>query len=164
MPKVDLLIVDEIGKNISGTGMDPNVTGRGTGVFMKTSGGEAPAIKRLLVRSLTEASGGNATGIGFADMTTMRCADQIDFGYTYTNTITSIELDGSKLPVVCNSDREAIVVGLRTCQGGEAAGRANRLDQEHERADAHLGVGTGRRRSQGLRRCPGAWGGGTVSV
>jgi hypothetical protein len=117
MPEIDLLVVDEIGKDISGSGMDPNVTGRGTENFMKSLDGGVPKIKRVLVRGVTEVSGGNATGIGFADMTTLRCVDRIDLGYTYTNTITSIELAGSKLPMVCNSDREAIVVGLRTCQG-----------------------------------------------
>jgi hypothetical protein len=114
MPKIDLLIVDELGKNISGSGMDPNVTGRGVENFMKALDGGAPQIKRLLVRNLTRESDGNATGIGFADLTTLRCVETIDFGTTYTNTITSTELAGSKLPVVCNSDREAIVVGLRT--------------------------------------------------
>lgn len=113
MPRADVLIVDELGKNISGAGMDPNVTGRSTATFVKY---DVPAIQRLIVRSLTHESNGNACGIGFGDLTTMRCANQVDFGYTYINSITSIELGPSKLPMVCNSDLEAIVIALRTCQ------------------------------------------------
>ncbi len=113
MPRADVLIVDELGKNISGAGMDPNVTGRSTATFVKY---DVPAIQRLIVRGVTHESNGNACGIGFADLTTVRCANQIDFGYTYTNSITSIELGPSKLPMVCNSEHEALVVALRTCQ------------------------------------------------
>jgi hypothetical protein len=113
MPRADVLIVDELGKNISGAGMDPNVTGRSTATFVKY---DVPAIQRLIVRGITHESNGNACGIGFADLTTIRCANQIDFGYTYTNSITSIELGPSKLPIVCNSEHEALVVALRTLQ------------------------------------------------
>ncbi len=118
MPEIDLLIVDQLGKNISGAGMDPNVTGRGTakGVDYGT-----PPVKKLFVRDLTHESNGNACGIGFADLTTIRCANKVDFGYTYTNSITSTELGPSMLPIITNSDHEAIVVALRTCNKVEPA-------------------------------------------
>jgi len=121
MRAVDVLIVDELGKDVSGAGMDPNVTGRGTAVFHRRPADDLPAIQRLFVRSLSRDTDGNACGIGVADVTTLRCADQIDFGKTYINTITSIELGGAKLPLVCNNDREALVIALRTCKGVEPA-------------------------------------------
>jgi len=116
MRSIDVLIVDELGKDVSGAGMDPNVTGRGTAAFAKCKPGELPAVQRIFVRGLSRETDGNACGIGVADVTTLRCVDQIDFGKTYINTITSIEIGGAKLPLVCNNDREALAVALRTCK------------------------------------------------
>ena len=121
MRDLDLLIVDELGKDVSGAGMDPNVTGRGTAAFNRRKVDDLPAIQRIFVRGLSRDTDGNACGIGFADVTTLRCADQIDFGKTYINTITSIEIGGARLPLVCNNDREALVVALRTCRKLELA-------------------------------------------
>ena len=99
----DILIVDEMGKNISGTGMDTNVIG-----FWRRYGGERdPDYDTLIVRSLTPESNGNAMGIGLADLTTHRLADTIDFKATYANAITSQLLLG-KLPVTLDTDRDCI--------------------------------------------------------
>ncbi|GAB7386625.1 lactate racemase domain-containing protein [Bacillaceae bacterium] len=117
MPKfllssIDVLIVEEIGKDISGAGMDPNVTGRtGSGL----PGFPAPPIQKIVVLGLTEKTHGNACGIGLADVTTIRCVKQIDFSYLYANSITSTVLEPAKIPVVMNNDKEAIVVALKTC-------------------------------------------------
>ncbi len=107
---VDLLIVDEMGKDISGVGMDPNVTGRNRdllGVFPHPA-----QVKRLFVRDLTAKSKGNATGIGLADITTRRLADKIDYAATYQNCITAISLEKAAVPMAFETDREAIEVAL----------------------------------------------------
>jgi hypothetical protein len=107
---IDLLIVDEMGKDISGVGIDPNVTGRNRdllGVF------EHPVqVKRLFVRDLTDKSKGNAVGIGLADITTKRLVNKIDYDATYKNCITGISLEKAAVPMHFESDRKAIEVGL----------------------------------------------------
>jgi hypothetical protein len=104
----DLLIVDEMGKNISGTGMDPNVIGRPC--IQKHTG--RPKIRQLLVRDLTSESDGNALGIGMADLTTKRRVDKINHTNTNINVITTGALDLAKVPMAFASDREAIEVAL----------------------------------------------------
>jgi len=107
---IDLLIVDEMGKNISGVGIDPNVTGRNRdllGVF------DHPVkVKRLFVRDLTTKSKGNAIGIGLTDLTTQRLVDKIDYAATYKNCITAISLEKAAVPMHFETDRQAIEVGL----------------------------------------------------
>jgi hypothetical protein len=107
---IDLLIVDEMGKDISGVGIDPNVTGRNRdllGVF------DHPVqIKRLFVRDLTAKSKGNAIGVGLTDITTQRLVDKIDYAVTYKNCITSLSIEKAAVPMHFETDREAIAVGL----------------------------------------------------
>jgi hypothetical protein len=107
---IDLLIVDEMGKDISGVGIDPNVTGRNRdllGVF------DHPVqVKRLFVRDLTAKSKGNAIGIGLTDITTRRLVEKIDYAATYKNCITGISLEKGAVPMHFETDREAIEVGL----------------------------------------------------
>ena len=108
--EIDLLIVDEMGKDISGVGIDPNITGRNRdllGVFPHPT-----QVKRLLVRDLTDKSKGNATGIGLADITTQRLVDKIDYAATYKNCITGISLEKAAVPMHFGTDREAIEVAL----------------------------------------------------
>ncbi|MCP4218186.1 MAG: DUF2088 domain-containing protein [bacterium] len=90
--EIDLLIVDQIGKDISGTGMDTNVTGRNRDILGDFC--MLPKVRRILVRDLTEKTKGNANGIGFADFTTRRLADKIDFQATYTNALAAMEKRG----------------------------------------------------------------------
>lgn len=109
---IDVLIVDEIGKNISGEGMDPNVTGRpGSGL----PGFDALDIQKIVALDVTPQSHGNGVGIGSADLSTRRCVEKIDLGAVYTNAITATILNPAKLPMVLNSDHDAIVVALKTC-------------------------------------------------
>lgn len=109
---IDVLVVDEIGKDISGAGMDPNITGR---VPLPCEGFDAPPIQRIVVLGLTEHTHGNACGLGMADMTTQRCVNQIDFGAFYTNSLTSGVPDGAKIPMALRDDRTAITAALHTC-------------------------------------------------
>ena len=112
VPAIDVLIVDEIGKNIGGSGMDTNVTGRPS---IPQPGFDAPPIQRIIVRGLTEATHGNGTGIGLADFTTRQCFEQIDLGVSYTNVITATVPAAAKMPLIMNDDREALVVAVKTC-------------------------------------------------
>ncbi len=115
MPKlpfneIDLLIVDEIGKDISGVGIDPNVTGRNRdllGVFPHPTN-----VKRIFVRDLTAHSNGNATGIGLVDITTKRLVDKINYQAMYMNTTTGISLEKAAVPMHFETDRKAIEVAL----------------------------------------------------
>jgi hypothetical protein len=108
---IDVLIIDEIGKNISGAGFDPNITGRNRrGVEWN----HRLNIKKIVALGLTKASQGNATGIGGADVTTMRLYKDINIGATYANVITSMNLDGAAIPIIMNTDREAIALAIKT--------------------------------------------------
>lgn len=108
---IDLLIVDRIGKNISGSGMDPNVTGRWVHGYSTSLGSDNPAspmIRRIFVRDLTPETHGNAIGIGFADITTTRLVNAMDKQVTYLNALTSLTPNGAKIPIHFDTDRECI--------------------------------------------------------
>ena len=108
---IDLLIVDEIGKEISGSGMDTNVIGRGVFGYISSLQPQRNTqmhISRIFVRDLTKATSGNAIGIGLADFTTTRLVNAINRDYTYTNVITSLGLPCAKIPMYFDTDREAI--------------------------------------------------------
>jgi hypothetical protein len=111
---IDLLIVDEIGKDVSGTGMDTHVIGRHGTFFERPF--EHPRITFIVACDLTATTDGNANGIGFADFTTRRLADKIDWNPTYINALTACSPRGPKLPPVLDSTREAIGVAL-SCLG-----------------------------------------------
>jgi hypothetical protein len=106
LEKLDLLIVEEIGKNYSGTGMDTNVTGRWNDMDVK--GPITPEIKRIVILRLSEASEGNANGIGLADFTTRKLVDSIDWKATLTNVHTTGFWNRAFCPPFPGSDREAI--------------------------------------------------------
>ncbi len=108
----DLLVVDWMGKNISGTGMDTNIIGRMMQILEPEP--EKPAIVRIFVRDLTDDSDGNATGVGLADFTTTRLVEKMDRHATYMNGITGMGPQKSKTPFYYDTDREAIEVALNT--------------------------------------------------
>jgi hypothetical protein len=105
--EIDLLVVDRIGKEISGTGMDTNVIGRKEGLA-------APRVLRIFARGLTDASRGNATGIGFADAVTRSTVESIDRHATALNCFTALRPSGARLPAAFENDREAIAALLAT--------------------------------------------------
>jgi hypothetical protein len=113
---IDLLIVDEIGKEISGTGMDTNVIGRHATWFERPF--TTPRITFIVVGDTTDKTYGNANGIGLADFTTRRLAAEIDWEPTYVNALTAVSPGGPKLPVVLDTAREAVAVAL-SCLGLE---------------------------------------------
>lgn len=110
--RADILIVDEIGKNISGTGMDTNVIGRFMNIY--TEEPNEPKITRIFVRDLTNESDGNAIGVGLADYTTSRLVNSIDWKATYTNVITGLVVEKARIPVVCKTDKEAFDLLFKT--------------------------------------------------
>lgn len=109
---LDLLIVKEMGKMISGTGMDTKVIGRIR--ILGEIEPEKPVIKKLVILNLSEASYGNALGVGLADITTKKLVESIDFEATYANTISTTFLERGKIPITMPTDKEAIQIGLNT--------------------------------------------------
>src|SRR5882724_6028476 len=103
---IDVLVVEEIGKNISGAGMDTNVIGRPSNPHEPFP--HDPKILWIVALDLTEDSGGNATGIGNADFATRRLAEKIDWKKTAINCLTACAPNGAKLPLTFESDREAV--------------------------------------------------------
>jgi hypothetical protein len=109
--EIDVLIIDEMGKNISGAGFDPNITGRNRRAVQWLP---RPLVKKIVVLGLTRESMGNATGLGSADVITMRLYREMDVPSTYANIITSCNLDGASIPMIMNTDREAIALAVKT--------------------------------------------------
>lgn len=124
MPRIipenyDVLVVDEIGKNISGTGADPNIMCRFTSPF-KTS--DRPEPTRIVMLDLTEETHGAAAGMGQADFITRRLFDKVDYGKIYINSITSTLLRNSFTPLIMPSDELALKAAIKT---------SNRTDLEN---------------------------------
>ena len=116
----DVLIVDRIGKNFSGTGVDPNITG----TFSTPYATGGVQVQRTCFLDLTEESHGNSLGIGLASAITRRIFDQIDADAMYTNCMTSTVIKSAMVPCVLSTDKEAIQFCVRTC---------NRIDKENPR-------------------------------
>jgi hypothetical protein len=113
--EMDILVVDEIGKNYSGTGMDTNIIGR-----IRVLGVEEPkkpSIKYVIASNLSEASHGNALGIGLADLTTKRLFESIDLKVMNENVVTSTFLARANIPIVLDNDQEALKAALRANWG-----------------------------------------------
>lgn len=109
--KIDVLVVDRIGKDISGDGMDSNITGRYAVPYIPSH----KEIQHIAVLDLTEETHGNCNDIGLADVTTKRLVDKIDVDCTYPNVVTSTVLGTPKIPLFTHSDRSCIQIALRTC-------------------------------------------------
>jgi len=109
---IDLLIIDEMGKDISGAGIDPKVVGRAICSWADTE--SRPRVARIFVRDLTDASEGHASGIGMVDFTTERLIRKIDMQATAVNALTSCCPEEGKIPMSFSSDREAVAAALMT--------------------------------------------------
>lgn len=108
---IDVLVVDEIGKDISGDGMDPNITGRYATPY--ASGG--PRVSRIVVLGLTEKTQGNANGLGMADITTRRAVEQVAWEKGFANCLTSTVVEPVKTPMFFDTDSLAIKAAIKTC-------------------------------------------------
>lgn len=116
----DVLVVDEIGKNYSGTGVDPNITG----TFSTPYATGGIKVQRTAFLNLSEASHGNALGTGLASVITAKIFDEMDVEMMYPNCITSTVLASARIPCVVANDKEAIQMCVRTC---------NEIDMKHVR-------------------------------
>lgn len=118
--EVDVLVIDQIGKNISGTGLDTNIVGRKYNDH-EAREGDSVRVERIFVRSLTDETHGNATGIGMAEFTNQRTIDQVNRKITAVNCITGGHPEGAMLPIAFESDEEVLAaacstVGLKTAE------------------------------------------------
>ena len=118
--EADVLVVDKVGKNYSGTGVDPNISGTWSNDYV--SGGLK--VKRTCFLDLTDCSHGNANGMGLASVITARMFEKLDLNKIYMNSFTSTVLKSAMMPPVVANDREAIQACIRT---------ANRIDRDHVR-------------------------------
>ena len=118
--KIDVLVIDEMGKNISGAGQDPNISGRYDTPY--ASGG--PEVQRMVILDLTEESHGNACGVGLADYISKRLFDKFDFDKMYLNVLTNKLPHTVNAPVVLKNDWQAIQAAVKTCI---------EIDHEHPR-------------------------------
>jgi len=109
--QLDVLVIDEIGKNISGDGMDPNITGRYPTPY--ASGG--PDVNKMVVLDVTPQSEGNANGVGTADFTTQRLLNKMDREGTYANGLTSTVVAPTKIATTLPNDKMALQAAVKTC-------------------------------------------------
>ena len=135
--QIDVLVVGELGKNYSGTGLDPNVIGRQRVETMPDL--PRPVITRLAVLDLSHETRGNALGIGLADLTTERLVRGIDPTPMRVNSLTSNFLTRARVPLALPTDRDVIATSLDTCWRIDRAGSPDGPDSEHARADHPLG-------------------------
>lgn len=110
---VDVLIIDEMGKDISGSGFDAKVVGR-INMPLVSPEPEAPRIKRIVVRDLTDVSNGNADGVGSADFITRKLYEKIDMNSLYVNALAGSEPEHARIPMVMESTRAAVEAGMNT--------------------------------------------------
>lgn len=108
VPALDVLVIGRVGKDISGAGMDPNVSGR----FVVPEIEAATRAERVVVLGLTEATHGNAAGIGMADIVTEALFREIDLRQTYVNHMTTHSLAGAKIPVIAATERDAVAFAI----------------------------------------------------
>jgi len=109
---LDVLVIDESGKHISGTGMDTKVLGRIMNIYEPAL--TKPKITRIVLRDLAKPNDGNALGIGLVDFITRKVADQINPAYTMVNCVTAITPEKGRMPMVCESDQQALQLALAT--------------------------------------------------
>ena len=141
--EIDLLIVDRLGKNVSGSGMDPNVTNRWVQGYVGSlvrNDQPTPFIRRIFVRDLTPESHGNAIGIGLADVTTTRLVREMDTRVTNINALTSLTPQTAKIPIAFDTDREAIERTLATLALAEPARQALVVHIESTLSVVEMGI------------------------
>ena len=111
IPETDVLVVDQIGKNFSGSGMDPNVTG----TFLSPYASGGLKSKRVAILDISDESHHSGVGMGMGHATTRRAFEKMDFDLTYPNLITSTLVEAARIPMVMRNDREALQLCVRTC-------------------------------------------------
>ncbi|MDI6812036.1 MAG: DUF362 domain-containing protein [Desulfitobacteriaceae bacterium] len=115
-PEFDVLVMEEIGKNISGDGQDPNVTG----LYVTKYATGGPRFQKSVIFDLTEETHGNANGMGVADVISRDLFAKVDFIKTYTNSFTSTEILPIKVPMVAATKEDALKIAIKICNGVES--------------------------------------------
>jgi len=115
IPDIDVLVVEEIGKNISGAGFDPNILGRSS--VLKKYVLDVPRIKRMILLDLTEETHGNGIGVGLFDIITRNVYEKLDLESMYANAIACKCIDDVKIPLIAESEDEAIKIAIKSCRG-----------------------------------------------
>lgn len=131
VPGLDLLVIDVLGKDISGSGMDPNITGRSV---IGLPGFPENVTEKIICLGVTPHSHGNATGMGVADVISKKLLDEVDFDHVWMNGITSRAVGGSKVPLVGRTDLATVQLGLAACMGVGPSGHR----VAHIRSTLHL--------------------------
>lgn len=114
IPEIDVLVVEEIGKDISGAGFDPNILGRSP--LLKTSLLPIPRIQRMVLLDVTKASYGNGIGVGLFDIITRNVFGKLDLEAMYTNAVACKCIDDVKIPLITENEDDAIKVALKACR------------------------------------------------
>ncbi|MDO5424765.1 MAG: lactate racemase domain-containing protein [Eubacteriales bacterium] len=117
IPKIDVLVVEAIGKDISGAGFDPNILGRSS--ILKEFVLEVPEIGKMVLLDVSEASHGNGIGLGLFDVVTEKVVRQLDFQAMYANAIAVKALEDCKIPLVARDEAEAVKVAVKCLRGCE---------------------------------------------
>jgi len=123
--QIDVLIIDEMGKNISGAGMDPNIIGRGVDGAKRSD--RSAEVGAIFTRGLTSETHGNAIGLGFADVVSKRIVDEMDPVSTYTNALSSMTPAAVRIPMHFASDVECLRAALRLAGADPATARIVRI-------------------------------------
>jgi hypothetical protein len=114
-PEIDVLIVEKIGKDISGDGMDPNITGRFYSPFVDVTG--KPKVQRIVALDISEASHGNGIGLGVADFIPRSLFEKLHLPAIYMNALTNCVLAPAKLPLIMEDEEAAVKAAILTCLG-----------------------------------------------
>ena len=133
---IDVLVIDEIGKNISGSGADPNVTGRNA---RGAAGFDKPRVRKMVLLDVNDATKGNATGFASADVITQRLFDRTDLGVTFSNVVTSSYLESAKIPLTMKDGDTAVRLAIKTLHNSDPmATRIVRIRNTLELVDIHV--------------------------
>ncbi|MCD7953861.1 MAG: hypothetical protein LUG14_13410, partial [Synergistaceae bacterium] len=117
IPDIDVLIVEEIGKNISGSGFDPNILGKS--FLLKKFVLPVPKIKRMVLFDVTDESHGNAVGVGIFDVITRKVLNKLDLPLMYANALAVKSPEGSKIPITADSEDEALRFAIQLARGAD---------------------------------------------
>ncbi|MDY3869086.1 MAG: lactate racemase domain-containing protein [Pyramidobacter sp.] len=117
IPDIDVLIVDEIGKNISGSGFDPNILGKS--FLLKKFVLPVPKIKRMVLFDVTDESHGNAVGVGIFDVITRKVLNKLNLPLMYANALAVKSPEGSKIPITADTEEEAIRFAIQLARGAD---------------------------------------------
>jgi hypothetical protein len=117
IPEIDILIVQEIGKNISGAGYDPNILGKS--YILHEFVLDVPKINRMILLDISKESHGNGIGLGIFDIITEKVFEQLDYEAIYANGVATKCIDDCKIPLIAKDEEEAIKIAIKVLRGAD---------------------------------------------